>query len=256
MTTHWNPAQYNQFKDQRAKPFFDLLALIQPARFNYAVDLGCGTGELTRSLFDKLLPDNLIGIDSSMEMLTKAQTWITSGLSFEQLDIARYQPDMPLDLLFSNAALHWLPHHDLLFPKLLAWIAADGQVAIQMPYNFDHPSHTVAHTVAVELFPHKFKAEQHFSGTLAPEQYAAILHACGFEEQRCRMEVYGHSMPSGDAVVEWTRGSLLTAYQQQLSAQEFEHFVNAYRDVLVQRLGNGPYFYAFKRLLLWGRKRK
>jgi len=256
MTTHWNPAQYNQFKDQRAKPFYDLLALIQPAQFSNAVDLGCGTGELTRALFNSLHPAHMIGIDSSAEMLAKSNAWKTDGLSFKQMDIAQYRPDVPVDLLFSNAALHWLPDHQVLFPALLSGVVASGQVAIQMPCNFDHPSHTIAGDVAKTLFPDRFDHHQNVSGTLAPEQYAAIFHACGFEEQRCRMEVYGHPMPSGNAVVEWTRGSLLTAYQQQLSPTEFEAFLDTYRNELIKQIGDGPYFYAFKRILLWGRKRK
>jgi len=255
MTTHWNPSQYNQFKDQRAKPFYDLLALIQPAQFSHAVDLGCGTGELTRALFDNLHPSSMTGVDSSAEMLAKSDAWKTHGLSFKQMDIAQYQAEQPVDLLFSNAALHWLPDHQTLIPKLLSFVVANGQVAIQMPYNFDHPSHTVARDVAARLFPDRFNDTQQVSGTLTPEQYAAMFHACGFEEQRCRMEVYGHPMPSGNAVVEWTRGSLLTAYQQQLSPAEFETFLNTYRNELVKQIGEAPYFYAFKRILLWGRKR-
>jgi len=255
MTTHWNPAQYNQFKDQRARPFHDLLALIQPARFDHAVDLGCGTGELTRFLFDNLHPATLVGIDSSAEMLAKSSAWQTEGLSFKQLDIAQYHSDAPLDLLFSNATLHWLPDHQQLFPRLLNLVANGGQVAIQMPYNFDHPSHTIAREVAMNLFPQHFSHLQPVSGTLSPEHYAEMFYSRGFEEQRCRMEVYGHPMSSGNAVVEWTRGSLLTAYQQHLSAPEFENFLNAYRTELVRQIGEGPYFYAFKRILLWGRKR-
>jgi len=254
MITHWNPTQYNQFKGERAKPFFDLVALIQPGEFNSVVDLGCGTGELTRFLFDQLRPVKLVGIDSSTEMLAKSTAWQTEGLSFRQMSIEQYDSKVPLDLLFSNAALHWLPDHHLLFPRLLNLVAAGGQIAIQMPHNFDHPSHSIARHVATTLFPDRFHQHQHVSGTLTPEEYAAMLYAGGFAEQRCRMEVYGHPLPSGDAVVEWTRGSLLTAYQRQLTSQEFDHFLMTYRSALLQHIGEGPYFYAFKRILLWGKK--
>ena len=255
MTTNWNPAQYNKFKAQRAKPFYDLLALIQIAQFNAGIDLGCGTGELTRVLFDRLKPTQFTGIDSSAEMLAKSLQYKTSGLAFERQDIASIQLSRPLDLLFSNAALHWVPHHEMLFPKLLQYVAPDGQVAIQMPFNFDHASHRLAHQVAARLFPALFSAEHPVSATLLPDRYAEIMYENGFEDQVCRVEVYGHPMPSGSEVVEWTRGSLLTKYQEKLTPQQFEVFLNQYRAALLQVIGEGPYFYTFKRILLWGRKR-
>lgn len=254
MSDNWNPAQYERFKAQRAKPFFDLLALITPAAFQSAVDLGCGTGELTRTLFDALRPVQLLGVDTSPEMLAKSEAFRTDGLTFSQQDIADYQAPQPLDLLFSNAALHWLPDHEALFPKLMSCIAPDGQWAVQMPHNFDHPSHIVAKRVALGLFPHVFNERESLSGTLTLERYAEMLFKHGFAEQVCRVEVYGHPMPSGNDVVEWTKGSLLTAYQQRLSVDEFRKFLVEYRNALLTEIGEGPYFYAFKRILLWGRK--
>ena len=124
-----------------------------------------------------------------------------------------------------------------------------------MPFNFDHASHRLAHHVAVRMFPALFTTPHSVSATLMPERYAEILYANGFEEQACRMEVYGHPMPSGNEVVEWTRGSLLTAYQEKLSASQFELFLDQYRAAVLGEIGEGPYFYAFKRILLWGRKR-
>jgi trans-aconitate 2-methyltransferase len=254
MSTPWNPAQYDKFKTQRSKPFFDLMALVQNAPFNDAVDLGCGTGELTRALFERLRPKRLTGIDSSAEMLAKADAGGLAGLSFERKDILAYEPGAPLDLVFSNAALHWLPDHERLFPRLLGWVRPGGQVAIQMPFNFDHPSHRVARAVATRLFPAEFSGEGRVSGTLPQERYAELLFEHGFGEQLCRVEVYGHPMASGNDVVEWNKGSLLTAYQERLAAPDFERFVQAYREALLAEIGAQPYFYAFKRLLLWGRK--
>lgn len=254
MSDNWNPAQYEKFKAQRAKPFFDLLSLIHAASFGTAVDLGCGTGELTRVLFDTLRPDHLLGVDTSPEMLAKSDAFRTGGLAFSQQDIASYQAEAPLDLLFSNAALHWLPDHASLFPRLMSYVAGGGQLAIQMPYNFDHPSHVVAQRTALDLFPHAFNADHPLSGTLKLETYAEMLFKHGFAEQVCRVEVYAHPMRSGEDVVEWTKGSLLTAYQQRLSADEFRIFLAEYRRALLAEIGTGPYFYAFKRILLWGRK--
>ncbi len=255
MSATWNPSQYEKFKAQRAKPFFDLLGLIQPSPCECAVDLGCGTGELTRTLFDRLRAGRLTGIDSSPEMLKKAATQAVTGLAFELKNIADYQPAGPLDLLFSNAALHWLPEHESLFPKLLGWVKPAGQAAIQMPFNFDHPSHRIARQAAAKLFPDVFPADLFLSGTLPVERYAGILFEQGFEDPVCRVEVYGHPLPSGHEVVEWTKGTLLTAYQERLSESQFAGFLETYRRELIQEIGEGPYFFAFKRILLWGRKK-
>lgn len=250
----WDPAQYEKFKAQRARPFHDLVALIRPDGLRTAVDLGCGTGELTRELADRLQVASVIGVDSSPEMLAQSARWARPGLTFQQGDIAAFQPGPPLDLLFSNAALHWLPDHETVIPRLLGWVRPGGQVALQMPANFDHPSHRVARDVAARLFPDTFAPQATFAGTLAVERYAELLFAGGFQDQSCRVEVYGHPMPSGAEVVAWTQGTALTAYQARLSAPDFARFLDAYRAELLSLIGEGPYFYAFKRILLWGQK--
>lgn len=255
MNTKWNPVQYNKFKDQRTKPFQDLIGLIEKQDFTRAFDLGCGTGELTRKLFDKLRPKSMIGLDVSLEMLAESEKFRTEGLEFRLENIADFHPDSKFDLVFSNAALQWLPDHEELFPKILDWVANDGQVAIQMPCNFDHPSHSIARTVAHKLFPEKFGSKTNKLSILTLERYAELLYNHGFHQQVCRIEVYGHPMSSGAGVIEWTKGTSLTAYQSKLSDEEFQKFLKVYSDELIGEIGEGPYFYAFKRFLLWGKRK-
>jgi trans-aconitate 2-methyltransferase len=250
----WNPTQYEKFKAQRAQPFYDLLGLVRAGEVSTAVDLGCGTGELTGELATRLPVPEALGIDSSPEMLARSAPWARPGLRFERCNIVEFRPAAPLDLVFSNAALQWVPDHETLLPRLLGWVRPGGQVAIQVPYNFDHPSHRLAHETAVRLFPETFGGTQAFAGTLPVERYAEILFAHGFEEHVCRVEVYGHPLPSGNDVVEWMRGTLLTAYQERLGEGDFARFLAAYRSEILRALGEGPYFYAFKRILFWGRK--
>lgn len=254
MSTTWNPEQYEKFKAQRSKPFSDLLSLVKSEQFDFIIDLGCGTGELTRELFDKLKPKQMLAIDSSEEMLQKAFALVVPRLNFKLENISDYNPEHKIGLLFSNAALQWLPDHESLFPKILSWVKQGGQVAIQMPYNFEHPSHTIARDVATQLFPNIFSTNFCLSGTLSVERYSEILFRHGFEEQTCRIEVYGHPLSSGHEVVEWTKGTLLTSYQERLSESEFIKFVEEYRRELVKVIGEEPYYYAFKRMLLWGKK--
>lgn len=254
MQPKWNPQQYNRFKAERAKPFFDLMNLVEKdPPIVHAVDLGCGTGELTAELQSSLNTQNLIGIDNSAEMLSEAQRFVQPGLNFENRSIDEFEPSEKQDLIFSNAALQWLPDHQVLFPKILSWVApAQGQFACQMPYNFDHPSHQIAADIAKTLFPQSHS--QPTRSLLALERYAEILHAEGFKRQTCRIEIYAHEMASGRDVIEWTKGTLLNGYRATLSPQDFEAFLSQYTREIIRMIGEGPYYYTFKRLLVWGRR--
>lgn len=253
MKTKWNPTQYEKFKAQRSKPFYDLLGLIENRPFELAIDLGCGTGELTSELFHKIKPRKMIGIDSSPEMLSKSFQFQKKDLSFELADIENYDIPDGVDLLVSNAALQWVPNHEELIPKLLEAINLEGQVAIQVPSNFDHPSHRIAANVAKDLFPEIFKEDVQRS-VLSLDRYAELLYKHGFKRQIARCEVYPHPMASSLDVIEWTKGTLLTRYQSKLTTEQFDLFVSKYGAELVRVIGSGEYFYAFKRTLLWGVK--
>ena len=148
MTSTWNPEQYNRFRAERQQPFYDLLALVRPRPRMRVVDLGCGTGELTRIVHETLGAGETLGLDSSETMLADSDAHALAGLRFARVDIAEFAAAAAYDLVFSNAALHWLPDHPALFARLTAALASEGQLAVQMPFNFDHPSHTVAAAVA------------------------------------------------------------------------------------------------------------
>jgi trans-aconitate 2-methyltransferase len=241
----WDVDQYERFKNERAQPFRDLAALIEPRPDMRIVDLGCGTGELTRELHEQLGASETIGIDSSESMLQKATPSAT--LHFQRGDIESFTSDRPFDLVFSNAALHWIPDHERLFTRLMSLLAPNGQLALQMPANHDHPSHRIAAKVASS-----FGIEPRTVNILAPESYAALLHSLGFARQDVRIQVYGHALPSTRDVVEWTKGSTLTPYREALSSERYEEFLAEYTDRLVATLGDShPYFYTFKRVLVW-----
>ena len=210
-------------------------------------DLGCGTGELTRELHEQLAAEETIGIDSSETMLLKSQSFGSEVLRFEKGDIESFVADRPFDLIFSNAALHWVPDHEHLFARLVALIAPHGQLAIQMPANHDHPSHRIA----AELAP-SFGITPTLN-VLPPERYAALLHQLGFARQHVRLQVYGHVLPSSADVVEWTKGTTLTPFRESLSPERYDEFLAEYTLRVVAALGDArPYFYTFKRVLIWG----
>ncbi len=244
----WSPDQYERFAAERRQPFVDLVALIEPRPKMRIVDLGCGTGELTRELHEGLSAEETVGVDSSETMLLKAGHFGGEMLRFEKGDIEAFITDRPYDLIFANAALHWVPDHEKLFVRLTNFLSMDGQIAIQMPANDSHPSHGIAAAVAKDL---GLVPREDF--VLPVEGYAELLHRLGYKRQHVRMQVYGHVLPSSDDVVEWVRGALLTHYQSLLSAERFEEFLAEDRKRLHAALGDErPYFYTYKRVLMWG----
>jgi len=251
----WNPTQYERFRTEREQPFHDLVALITRRPAPRIVDLGCGTGLLTAALHRELAAVETLGVDSSDAMLERARTLDVEGLAFARGDIADWQPDAPYDVVFSHAALQWVDDHPRLFARLKAMLVPDGELAIQIPANFDHVSHTLAIEIArEEPFAGAMRGYVRTFSVLPPETYAALLHELGFDRQTVRLQVYGHVLDSPDAVVEWVRGTLLTDYESRMPEPMYAEFVARYRERLKAALGDQhPYFYAFKRILLWGR---
>ena len=243
----WSPEQYERFQAERKQPFLDLVALIERHPRMRVVDLGCGTGELTRELHETLAAEETVGIDDSETMLLKSGHFQGQMLHFERGSIEAFVTDKPYDLVFSNAAMHWIAAHDKLLVRLTNFLAIDGQIAIQMPANDSHPSHRVAADVARD-----FGVSERPAYVLEPEAYAELLYRLGYKRQHVRMQVYGHLLPSADDVVEWVRGALLTYYEAQLGAK-YAEFLEAYRKRLHTVLGEErPFFYTYKRILLWG----
>jgi trans-aconitate 2-methyltransferase len=254
----WSPAQYGRFKEERSQPFFDLLALVRPIPGGRAIDLGCGTGELTRVMHEKTGAAKTIGLDSSETMLAQSAAFAGDGLEFFQGDIAAFGEPESFDLVFSNAAIQWVPGHRELFGRLAALLKPGGQLAIQMPANHDHVSHLVAHEVA---------GEEPFQTLLGgyirdvpveePGFYASLLFELGFSEPSVGLHIYPHVLAGPGEVVEWVKGSLLTDYERRLQPDEFAAYLERYRAALMPRLAadaGEPYFYGFKRVLLWGRR--
>jgi len=252
----WNPAQYERFRAEREQPFHDLAALVTKRPARRVVDLGCGTGVLTAALHRDLGAAETVGVDSSDAMLQRCAEIDVPGVRFERGDISTWEPDAPFDVVFSNAAVQWVPDHPALLERLTSMLAAGGELAVQMPANFDHPSHRLAAEMAQGApFAGAMGGYARTVPVLAPEAYATLLHELGFASQIVRMQVYGHVLESTDAVVEWVRGTLLTDYESRLSESLYQEFLAEYRQRLHDALGDHrPYFYPFKRILIWGRR--
>ena len=252
----WDPSVYERFARERSQPFFDLVAMVRPGLEVRVLDLGCGTGALTRVLHERTGARQTLGVDSSPEMLERAASQATIGLSFQQADIATFVPERPAELVLSNAALHWLDDHPALFARIFAMVAPRGQLAVQMPANDDGVAHRVAAEVAAEApFAAALGGFVRRSSVLSPATYAALLFQLGFRHQHVRLQVYPHVLDTPDQVVEWVKGTLLTAYRARLDAATYEAFVARYRVRLGEVMGpRRPVFFPYPRILLWAQR--
>jgi len=142
----WDPAQYLKFADERLRPAIDLLNRIDLTDPSEVYDLGAGTGNVTRLLQGRWPHAHFTGVDSSPAMLTAASG--TSGITWQQADLATWAAPNPADLIYSNAALHWPGDHEHLLPRLLTYLKPGGVLAVQMPRNFLAPSHALVDVAA------------------------------------------------------------------------------------------------------------
>lgn len=218
----WDPAQYAQFAAERARPCRDLIAAIQLASPQRIVDLGCGPGNSATVLAERWPDAEITGIDTSAEMIEAAKA-ANARVQFMQQDVTAWagqaapvaQSGEP-DLIFSNAALQWVPDHDKLMPQLMQRVAPGGALALQMPSDGDAPAHVAARELAdssewhaefaVNVDRWRVAPADFYYDTLAP--HAARLDIWTTE--------YAHMLPSLESIVEWYRGSSLRPYLNAL----------------------------------------
>ncbi|MHB8625430.1 MAG: methyltransferase domain-containing protein [Aggregatilineales bacterium] len=244
----WNPTVYEKFKAQRAAPFEDLLVMIEPRAGLNVIDLGCGTGELTRRLADALPGSTVLGVDNSPEMLARTAEFVRPGLHFEIGNLEAV--DGQYDLVFSHAAIHWLDNHETLIPHLLSMVQPGGQLAVQLPSNHGHRTHVLIREIAAEApFKTALGGWSRQSSVLAADQYAELLYTNGGRNLNVFEKVYPHVLENADALADWTSGTALVPYFERLPEAMHDPFMQRYRDRLRASWPDSPVFYGFRRIL-------
>jgi trans-aconitate 2-methyltransferase len=248
----WNPDLYHKFQTERAAPFYDLLALVDVRPNLKVIDLGCGTGELTRQLADALPNSAATGLDSSQEMLNKAASFQSPSLRFTQGNQSTLTDSW--DLIFSNAALQWSENHAELIPYLFDKLKPGGQIAVQIPSNHNHISHQIyRETASEEMFKFILNGYQRYAPVLSIDDYARIFFNCGAEQITVFEKIYPHVLKDADAVVEWISGTALVPYFERLGKHK-DAFVQSIREKMRAAMPDSPVFYPFRRILFSARK--
>ncbi len=248
----WSPTQYHRFTDARLRPAIDLLARVTLRDPVLVYDLGCGSGRTTALLAQHWGRARAVGVDSSPSMLASARREFPD-LAFVQGDLATWAPEQPADLLFSNAALHWLDDHPALFRRLLRQVKPGGQLAIQMPHNHDQPSHRAIRE-ATEAGPWRDRLRPLLRP--APVAEAASYHAmmAPFAQALDIWEtVYLHVLEGDNPVADWTKGTAMSPLLNALDANQRAEFELAYRALVAKAYppnAAGRTLFSFRRLFI------
>ena len=253
----WNPDQYHQFRAARSAPARDLQAMIPDLPFVRVVDLGCGTGEQAAALAQRFPGAEVLGLDSSAEMLGKAAASRLPNLRFEQGDIAQLSGEY--DLMYSNAALQWLPDHPRLLARLWEHLRPGGVLAVQVPANHDHASHRLLTETAGEFAAElggftRFGTAHGASPVLTPAAYAEVLDGLGAADITAMSKVYPVVLHGAGGLIEWTKGTALVPYLSRLDEADAARFLDVYRGKLQAEFPGERVYYAFTRVLFAAHK--
>ena len=252
---HWDPAVYLHYADARLRPALDLLARVPLDRPRRLADLGCGAGNVTAMLRRRFPDAAVTGVDASAPMLDQARA-AAPDCAFEQADIAAWTPSEPPDLVFSNAALHWLGDHATLLPRLLGTLAPGGVLAVQMPAMHDAPVRALQHEVAARGPWAALLAGVGSAPPILPaEAYWDLLrpHCAALDLWET---TYLHVLTGEDAVLHWAMGTSLRPFLAPLPPEWRAAFLDAYRAALAPvypRRPDGTTLLAFRRLFLVAR---
>lgn len=226
----WSASQYLRFADERTRPARDLLAQVPLEDPAAVVDLGCGPGNSTELLAARWPNAAVSGLDTSPDMLREARRRLP-GLLFEQGDAEAWAPEAPVDVIFANAVLQWLPGHPALLVRLMGYLAPGGVLAVQMPDNLAEPTHRLMRETAAAMpFADRLAGAARLP-LPSPAHYFGLLrpHAASVDIWHT---IYNHPMASAEAIVEWVAATGLRPFLDPLDDGQRKQFLRRYLDAI------------------------
>jgi trans-aconitate 2-methyltransferase len=238
--TVWDPSRYSEFAEERSRPFVDLLSRVRPVDPKLVVDLGCGSGQLTSSLSERWPGAQIVGLDSSPEMIMRAADFTGPRVRFQLQDLRDWRPETSVDVIISNATLQWVPGHRDLLPFLVSALSSEGWLAFQVPGNFDEPSHQLLSRLA---------ADPRYAPMLADVVWPAAADAASYLDDLvglgCSVDAwettYLHVLTGPNPVFRWISGTGARPVLQALPDDRRTQFVSEYQELLNEAYPIRPY---------------
>jgi trans-aconitate 2-methyltransferase len=255
----WNPAVYLRYGDERSRPFVDLLARVGADAPSIVVDLGCGEGALTASLAQRWPGAKITGVDSSATMLTAAAAHAVPGrVEFTAGDVQEWQPGGPVDVVVSNAVLHWVPGHEHLMARWATHLAPGGWLAVQVPGNFGSPTHTLLADLcrSPRWADRLAGAGPRRDAVLEPTGYYDALTSAGLTADVWET-TYLHVLSGTDPVLAWVRSTQLRPVLAELDEDDAAEFTAAYAAALREAYpmrADGSTLLPFRRMFAVGHR--
>jgi trans-aconitate 2-methyltransferase len=202
----WDPDRYLTYADERGRPFVELMARVGAEAPASVVDLGCGPGNLTSLLRERWPDADISGLDSSREMIEQARS-AEPSITFEVADLRGWAAaGDPVDVLVSNATLQWVPDHLDLLPSLVGRVRPGGWLALQVPGNFEEPSHTIRRDLAAEA-----SYAEHTRDVAVPSSHDPVVYLEALAGLGCTVDAwettYLHVLTGPDPVFAWVSGT-------------------------------------------------
>jgi trans-aconitate 2-methyltransferase len=253
----WDARQYSRYAKERSRAFFDLVAQVPQTSMRRIVDLGCGPGDLTRTLVERWPQAVIIGVDNSPDMLAKARAHTISGrLEFVEGDLATWQGGQELNLIVCNAALQWALDHERVLGLWAGMLAPAGTIAVQMPSRFQTPSQlALEETVAQARWRHLRGIGLHAGSVQPLTWYIERFQELGMSVNAWET-IYHHVLMGEDPVLEWLAGSALRSHLARLPQDEVASFLAELRERLRAAYPekHGSTIFAFPRIFFVARR--
>lgn len=247
----WNPQQYLKFSGHRLRPAVDLLMRVPDVSVRHAADLGAGAGNVTRLIKERWPDATVTGVEGSAEMVAAGQK-AAPEVEWQHQDLASWHPAQRYDLIYTNAALHWLPDHAKLFPALMDKVEPGGILAVQMPRNFEAPSHLLIAETALNG-PWRSKVEHLVTPPVREPGFYHSLLVPESETIDIWETEYLQVLQGDNPVKEWTKGTWLTRYLDVLKGEEAAAFEAAYSERVAKAYplnAFGQTLFPFRRLFI------
>lgn len=251
----WNSSQYLKFANERTQPSIDLTARLGLDAPKTIIDLGCGPGNST-AVVARRFPDAAVtGLDNSAAMLATAAkthpqwTWRESGIAeWAGTNTEKF------DLIFSNAALHWVADHAHSLPEIFASVAPGGALAFQVPHSL-----ASAHQYCMRELPKSEKWRARFSAPPDAWQVEPVgFYYDLFAGLASRLELwltdYIYVFDGVQGIVEWHKGAALLPFLKALPDEATRaEFIADYLAAIAPHYppqANGKVLLPFRRLFV------